>query len=68
MSEPCPDCDTRAIFGNSGDGNCSNCHGAGEKSGFMDSLIPSSERSEHEQCPKCGGSGVCPTCGGDGFI
>ncbi len=68
MYEACLDCDAPSIFGNTGNGKCSNCYGAGEKSGYMDAIIPSLKKDNPEQCPVCDGTGVCQTCQGDGYL
>ncbi len=74
---PCPDCDEPAITSDRSNGKCLTCHGAGQKSRFLDAIIyPDPELDaiittdpeiELEQCPTCGGSGVCTTCNGSGY-
>ena len=64
----CPDCDGEAVFSNdTGNGNCSACHGTGDEldplSGFTDALSGSEQK-----CKTCGGSGNCQTCNESGTV
>ena len=61
----CYDCNqVRAEIVGGSDGKCSNCHGTGKDSDWVDEFFDLGS----EDCSDCDGSGVCQTCDGEGLV
>lgn len=70
----CPDCDATDImggglFGNKGNGRCSNCHGEGRVPDAIRGMAaPFVGCDTDEPCEVCSETGQCQTCGGTGYV